>query len=145
MSIEIVKKLIEFAKSEFKEKTFLQFIKPMSDYSLQIAQEVKADPLLCMIASVLHMWAEGKTGEFRANRANSILREMGIDSITTDKLNDMINNLLPETHNLQESLEEKVVGDAYILTYWRRFSSYKNIAFNFKISEKIFHSIEDDN
>lgn len=114
----------------------------MSDFALQIAQEVGADPLLCMIASLLHRWAEGKTGEFRSNQANSILRECGVDAKSTNRINDIINHLLPQTQPLQKSLEEQVVADAYILTYWQNFSGYDEIKFNFEISDKIFQNID---
>jgi HD superfamily phosphodiesterase len=142
LSIGIVKDIVTLAKNKFGEE-FTQYIKPMSDYSLKIAQEVRADPTICMISSLLHRWAEGTTGDFRANKVNSILREFGFDAKMTDHINDIINHLLPETHDRQVTLEEKVVGDAYILTYWKKFVDYENISFNFEITEKIFHSVEE--
>jgi len=142
LSVGIIKDMVTLAKEKFGEE-FAQYIKPMSDYSLQIAQQVGADPLICMISSLLHRWAEGTTGDFRANKVNSILREFGFDANTIDHINDIINHLLPETQHKQVTVEEKVVGDAYILSYWKRFTNYDNIKFNFELAEKMFHSVEE--
>lgn len=141
MSVGEIKKIVAFAKEKF-EIDFLDYVKPMSDYSLALAQTVKADPLVCMITSLLHRFAEGITGDFRANKVNHVLREFGFESNTIDKINDAINRMLPETKNKQYSLEDKVVADAYILTYWRNFTNYDKISFNYEESERIFHSIE---
>jgi HD superfamily phosphodiesterase len=142
LNVGIVKDIVTLAKYKFGDE-FPRYIKPMSDYALKIAQEVGADPLICMISSLLHRWAEGTTGDFRANKVNSILREFGFDAKTIDHINDIINHLLPETHTKQTTPEEKVVGDAYILAYWKRFVDYENVHFNFETAEKIFHAIEE--
>lgn len=113
----------------------------MADYSLQLAQLLGADPIICMISSLLHKMADNTSGEFRANKVNAQLREFGLKSDVIDRINNCVLNLIPENQQDQESVEEKVVGDAYVLTYWK-ILSITNYKFNFYQSEQIFHSID---
>ena len=114
----------------------------MADYSLEIAQNAGANPIVCMISSLLHRLATNVTGEFRSNKVNALLREFGFDSKTIDLINICVINLLPEYKLNQQSNEEKVVSDAYLLTYWQELKDCENYSFNFKYSENIFHAIE---
>ena len=113
----------------------------MTDYSLQLAQLIGADPIICMISSLLHKSADNTSGEFRSNKVNALLREFGFNSDMIDRINDCIINFIPEYQDRQSSLEEKVVGDAYVLTYWKTLQ-IENYRFNFYQSEQIFHNID---
>ena len=113
----------------------------MADYSLQLAQFVGADPIVCMVSSLLHKLADRTTGEFRANKVNALLREFGFNSDIIDSINNCVLNFIPNNQKNQTSLEEKVVGDAYVLTYWKQLPDI-NYKFNFYQSEQIFHNID---
>ncbi len=135
-----LKIVVEYSKKNFSSDYDI-LIKPMADYSLQLAQLLGADPIICMISSLLHKTADNTVGEFRANKVNAILREFGFGAEVIEKVNNCVLNLIPEHHQAQETIEEKIVGDAYVLTYWKiiPFTNYK---FNFYQSEQIFHSID---
>lgn len=139
MSINYLKIVVDYAKKNFPDYDIS--IKPMTDYSLQLAQFVGADPIICMVSSLLHKLADNTIGEFRGNKANALLREFGFKSETIDAINNCIVNFIPSHQGFQETVEEKVVGDAYVLTYWKSIpdSHYK---FNFYQSEQIFHNID---
>ena len=135
-----LKIVVDYSKKAFPTD-YDSYIKPMTDYSLQLAQIVGADPIICMISSLLHKMADNTTGEFRSNKANALLREFGFNSDLIDSINDCILNFLPSHQQFQETIEEKVVGDAYVLTYWKSLSD-ANYKFNFYQSEQIFHNID---
>lgn len=140
MSVNYLKIVVEYSKKHFSED-YDKLVKPMADYSLQLAQLIGADPIVCMISSLLHKMADNTTGEFRANKANALLREFGFKTELIDSINNCILNFIPENQPYQESAEEKVVGDAYFLTYWKILPT-NNYKFNFFQSEQIFHSID---
>ena len=147
MSIVFVKTALNYAKDNFSTEIFNQYIKKMSDYSLKIAQTVGGNPIICMTASLLHKLADGVSGDFRSNRINPVLREIGFDTKNIDAINDCINNLIPENKDKRKSIEAKVVGDAFILTYSREINN-KDLSIpylEFEISEKLFHSAEEFN
>jgi hypothetical protein len=132
--------VVEFAKKNF-QTDYDALIKPMADYSLQLAQIVGADPVVCMISSLLHKLADKTIGEFRSNKVNAVLREFGFNATLIEAINNCVKNFIPSHQQMQESIEEKVVGDAYILTYWKELSN-SDYKFNFFQSEQIFHNID---
>lgn len=139
MSINYLKIVVDYAKKNFAD--YDTIIKPMTDYALQLAQIVGADPIICMVSSLLHKMADNTEGEFRSNKPNALLREFGFKSEIIDAINNCIINFIPVHQGYQESLEEKVVGDAYVLTYWKILPD-NNYRFNFYQSEQIFHNID---
>lgn len=140
MSVNYLKIVVEYSKKNFPDD-YDTVIKPMADYSLQLAQLVGADPITCMISSLLHKLADDTTGEFRFNKVNALLREFGFNSDLIDRINNCVLNFIPENRNNQQSQEEKVVGDAYVLTYWKTLTN-GDFKFNFFQSEQIFHNID---
>ena len=140
LSVSYLKIVVEYSKKNFPND-YDTIIKPMADYALQLAQVVGADPIICMISSLLHKLADNTTGEFRFNKVNALLREFGFSSEMIDKINNCVLNFIPEHHKDQASIEEKVVGDAYVLTYWKTLSNGE-FRFNFFQSEQIFHNID---
>ena len=70
-----------------------------------------------------------------------MLREFGFNSDMIDSIDDCILNFLPSHQQFQKTVEEKVVGDAYVLTYWKIIPDI-NYKFNFYQSEQIFHNID---
>ena len=144
MSVTFVKLARDIAQKKYTSAEFNQYIKVMADYSLAIAQQVKADPVVCMTASFLHKMADGVTGNYRSNLINPVLRDIGFEAKFIDAINSCIDNLLPEQKSNRQSLEERVVGDAYILTYWEsHFGNRKEIpTLEFEASQKIFQKVE---
>lgn len=139
LSVDYLKIVVNYSKKQFNSE-YDTFIKPMVDYSLQLAQIVGADPIVCMISSLLHKLADNTTGEFRANKVNALLREFGFKSEIIDAIDNCIVNFIPSNQQHQETKEEKVVGDAYVLTYWKQLTlDYK---FNFFQSEQILLNID---
>ena len=137
MSILFVKSAMMYAQKKFSADMYECHIKKMADYSLIIAQSIHSNPVICMTASFLHKVADGVTGYFRANNINPILREIGFDDKTLNTILDCINHLLPEYQRLQASNEEKITGDAYILTYWKNFHINFTPHFHFDISGEL--------
>lgn len=138
MSISFVKAAMEYAQSKYSSHDYQNFIKVMADYSLAIAQEVQADPIVCMTASFLHKMADGLTGNFRSNTIIPVVREIGFDYSTIDAISSCINKLLPE-QNQQRNKNDKVVADAYLLTYRASYKKRKlKSLFEFDVSLKLF-------
>jgi hypothetical protein len=142
LSVAFVKAAMDYSKNKFDQQTFETYIKVMADFSLAIALKVEANPVVCMTASILHKIADGVTGDFRANLINPILRDIGFDANSINIINSCIDNLLPENKNLRQSKEEKVVGDAYILTYWNEIENIKVPYLEFEESEKLLHKTD---
>ena len=99
-----LKVVVEYAKRNYKEE-YDKVIKPMADYSLQLAQIVGADPITCIISSLLHKLADNTKGEFRSNKVNALLREFGFKSELIDAVNNCVINFIPIHQKNQESLE----------------------------------------
>ncbi|MFX0065346.1 MAG: hypothetical protein ACFFC7_24510 [Candidatus Hermodarchaeota archaeon] len=137
-----IKRVMEFVINNFSKVTYDRYLLVMTDYSLAIAQQVGANPVICMTASLLHKLADNASGPFRANRINPVLRRCGYEAASINKIMDCVTNLLPENQSQRKSLEERVVADAYLLTYWFEMTGLYNIKFEFDVSEKIFHTIK---
>ena len=140
MSVNYLKVIVEYTKKNYNAD-YDTVVKPMADYSLQLAQLIGADPIVCMISSLLHKMADNTKGEFRSNKVNALLREFGFNSDIIDKINDCVINFIPDHQAQQSTVEEKVVGDAYVLTYWKSIQNL-DYKFNFYQSEQIFHNID---
>lgn len=140
MSVHFLKIVVDYSKKNFSAD-YDTVIKPMADFSLQLAQIVGANPIICMISSLLHKLADNTTGEFRSNKVNALLREFGFNSEMIDSINSCILNFIPAHRNDQNTPEERVVADAYILTYWRELDN-ADFKFNFFQSEQIFMAID---
>ena len=140
LSVSYLKIVVDYSKKSFPDEYDI-FVKPMADYSLQLAQIVGANPIICMISSLLHKLADNTKGEFRSNKVNALLREFGFNSDLIEAINKCVLNFIPEHQTEQASIEEKVVADAFILTYWKTLNT-ENLRFNFFQSEQIFHNID---
>ena len=84
MSIAFVKAAMKYAENTYSSHDYQKIINVMADYSLAIAQDVQADPIVCMTVSFLHKLADGVTGNFRSNRVIPVVREIGFDYNTID-------------------------------------------------------------
>ncbi|MFX1253637.1 MAG: hypothetical protein ACFFCZ_18645 [Promethearchaeota archaeon] len=134
-------RVMAFVLDNFSKATYERYLLVMTDYSLAIAQQVGANPVICMTASLLHKLADNASGPFRANRINPVLRRCGYEGALIKKIMDCVTNLLPENQSHRKTLEERVVADAYLLTYWLEMTGHYDIKFEFDVSEKIFHNI----
>ncbi|MFX1534331.1 MAG: hypothetical protein ACFFDI_08930 [Promethearchaeota archaeon] len=136
-----IRRVMEFVLKNFSKVTYDRYLRVMTDYSLVIAQQVGANPEICMTASLLHRLTENASGPFRANKINPVLRRCGYQATSINKIMDCVTNLLPENQSQRKSLEERVVADAYLLTYWFEMTGLYDLKFEFDVSENIFHTI----
>lgn len=117
MSLGFVKLVTIYVQKRFPSEEYKTAIKPMVELALTLSQQVGADPVVCVTASLLHRVAHGVTGPHRANLVTPILRESGFNGEMINRINECIFTLLPDCLGKRGSVEERVVADAYLLTY----------------------------
>ena len=144
MNAIYIKQVMEYVMNNFPRAIYDRYLRVMTDYALAIAQRVGADPVICMTASLLHKLADNATGPYRANKINPVLRDCGFEGAVISSILRCVTNLLPADQSKRMSLEEKVVADAYLLTYWSELTGFYELNFEFEVSEKLFHSMEVD-
>ncbi|MFX0094153.1 MAG: hypothetical protein ACFFBD_20615 [Candidatus Hodarchaeota archaeon] len=133
-----MKALLNYIKANYSKSIYNQYLRVMADFALVIAQEVGADPIICTSAALLHKLADNITGPYRANKVNPVLRDCGYEGKVIQKVMACVVNLLPENQSNRTTLEEKVVADAYLLTYWPEITGNFEFGFELEVSEKIF-------
>lgn len=120
---EAIKKIEEIIKKEASQDDWRMHIKPVVEYSLELAEIYDANRTIIRLSALLHdigriRLGPEKHGLTGASEAKIILNAHSFDKTTIEQVVHCVSTHSAKPNNLPESLEAKIISNADCLAHF---------------------------